>query len=221
MKQCSKCGFQNDEQNTVCSSCQEPLGETTAELSKQLEKLKTSDTQKNRFPVKQAVIAAVLLLTVLSAILVLTHRPAQQNQPTVDKNQSVIVTEQQGQETSLAPRPEVSDESIKNLLLDYMHHWALSVNSGDFSIVRPYLIANSPLYQSQMELCTRYYNEGIREEFMSGEIHSITWDGASFLVKAQETYAITKDGVTEQKTYRWTYTVKPTPSLGLSDIGSY
>lgn len=57
-----------------------------------------------------------------------------------------------------------------------------ATNTGEFSIVSPYLKKESELYNDQRELVNRLYKNGTTEQFYDMEINSITRNENVFTV---------------------------------------
>jgi len=97
-----------------------------------------------------------------------------------------------------------AEEIIERFCIAYVD----SVNSGDFSIVSPYIKGN--LYTLQKGMVSSLYSQGVEEQFDFLSVVSVQklsdtkWD-----VKVSEGETIFyADGETVSKTYNWTYTVE-------------
>lgn len=114
------------------------------------------------------------------------------------------------EEIDKAGEESFSDHEAESFLMEYCDAMVEAINNMDFSIVSPYIDADSAFYETQRGLVDFCASEGITQTFDSlrlkslSKINSETWEAA-----VSETETITyDDGTEETKTYSWTYTIK-------------
>lgn len=116
-----------------------------------------------------------------------------------------------------------SKEYIDEIIGNYTRLWADAVNNHKFSLVEPYLIPGSTLYNSQRNLLEFLYKHEVREEFVQSRILGYSHPGENGVYKVsvyEEYNIIYKNGKKENKGYNWIYTVDSDPFWGLSGIES-
>ncbi|MCA1064837.1 hypothetical protein QTG56_24835 (plasmid) [Rossellomorea sp. AcN35-11] len=81
-----------------------------------------------------------------------------------------------------------------------------AINNNNFSLVEPYLMKNSNLYESQKELVSKLSSKGIKESYVSFDIYDYWADGGDVVVYTTEKVKITYgDGTSETKNFKWRY----------------
>ena len=85
-----------------------------------------------------------------------------------------------------------------------------AINENNFDLVVPYIYKDSKMYADQKKLVEKCVSQGIKEEFNSFELVSLTksldtvWQAE---VKESET-VIKANGDREVKNFKWTYTIE-------------
>ncbi|SHK44705.1 TcaA NTF2-like domain-containing protein [Tepidibacter formicigenes] len=112
--------------------------------------------------------------------------------------------------------------NITDLIKDYENAMVESINTNDFSIVEPYLISNSNLYNLQKALVSNLYKRGIKEKLLDVQVENTEFINGVYNVYVYEKFNITygKKG-SKVKEFNYIYEVKENNGkLGLSDIFS-
>ncbi|RDI36477.1 TcaA NTF2-like domain-containing protein [Falsibacillus pallidus] len=101
------------------------------------------------------------------------------------------------------------EKNVYNAVLEYESAITEAINQGDFSIVEPYLLPDSRLYSSQNQLVENLHNKGITETLNMFNIESINKvkEGIFAAEVYEEVQINYSSGKTENKTFRWTYTI--------------
>lgn len=181
-------------------------------------------------------IAIVAVLTIIVAYGASLDRPMDAADNTV-REQSVsnsydndsYAADSYGTDDSYYNDDEYSDEEILSYIEDFMSSYcsamAEAINSGDYSIVAPYIESGSPLEASQMNLVDRLCQNGVLEEFVGVTINDVAYDEDSNTVyfKVTETQTVYYPGEEGQtNSYNYIYTVVGNDDeLWLYDIESY
>ncbi|WP_433745123.1 TcaA NTF2-like domain-containing protein [Falsibacillus pallidus] len=104
---------------------------------------------------------------------------------------------------------DYDEKNVYNTVLKYESAITDAINQGDFSIVEPYLLPDSTLYSSQIELVENLHNKGITETLNMFNIESINKvEEGIFAAEVYEEVQINySNGKTENKNFKWTYTI--------------
>ena len=120
--------------------------------------------------------------------------------------------EQESQDENDSNAWDLTDESdlqeIEQTVVNYGNTLREAINSGDFSLVQPYLSPNSNLYLIQLELVDDLFNNGTLETVYAFEMVSV--NEISSIVYEVETFEeveIDQSGVINLKQFKWIYTV--------------
>lgn len=122
---------------------------------------------------------------------------------------------------------EVSSEEgdipdyISELMDGYLYGLVDAVNARDFSLVEPYLISGSELYQAQEDLVKKAEEDGFTETFIDYKITDLYVEGGTAEIETWEKVEITyEDGTSEVKEFNWIYEADSheTPEMRLSSI---
>lgn len=115
----------------------------------------------------------------------------------------VDLTEDIAQETGDA------QSLIKELIKNYEYDYVRAVNSGDFSIVSPYLIYNGKLYNDHLENIYNYYERGISETLYEAKVQGMEKiNDREYRVKVYEKIGIIKEGDENVKEFNSTYVIE-------------
>ena len=104
----------------------------------------------------------------------------------------------------------LSEHDAEDLLRLYCDAMVKAINENNFDLVVPYIYKDSKMYAQQKSLVEKCVSEGIKEEFNSFELLSLTktldtvWQAE---VKESET-VISANGEREVKNFKWTYTIE-------------
>ncbi|MEH7524932.1 hypothetical protein V7149_16875 [Bacillus sp. JJ1503] len=100
-------------------------------------------------------------------------------------------------------------QEIHNTVADYGYFLINAINNGDFSIVQPYLLPDSNLYWSQVDLVVNLYSKDIIEHLYTFDIVSVQKVSENiYEVESFEEIGIESGGTEEIKEYQWIYTVE-------------
>ncbi|MDP4092795.1 MAG: zinc-ribbon domain-containing protein [Bacillota bacterium] len=111
--------------------------------------------------------------------------------------------------------------AIESLVQNYLNAWPEAVNSNNFSLVEPYLLKDSSLYNAQKSVLSNLADKNVKEELVDCKV--LGYAPASgigiYNVYVYEKYKITySSGTQETLEYNWKYTVHSSPDWTLSDI---
>lgn len=104
----------------------------------------------------------------------------------------------------------LSEHDAEDLLRLYCDAMVKAINENNFDLVVPYIYKDSKMYADQKKLVEKCVSQGIKEEFNSFELVSLTksldtvWQAE---VKESET-VISANGEREVKNFKWTYTIE-------------
>lgn len=123
-------------------------------------------------------------------------------------NKYLTEIQQHYKEEEKEPEVELSSAKAEEIVRRFCLAYVDAVNSGDFSIVSPYI--KGDFYTSQKGMVSSLYSQGIKEKFDFVSVISVQkindskWD-----VKVSEGETIIyPDGEMSSKTYTWIYTVE-------------
>jgi hypothetical protein len=98
---------------------------------------------------------------------------------------------------------------IEQAVVDYGYALVDAINNNDFSIVEPYLLPDSNLYSSQVNLVDRLFRQNITESIYEINVISVNKIGENrYEVETFEDIGITSEGEETNKKYQWVYTVE-------------
>jgi len=106
---------------------------------------------------------------------------------------------------------KVINDYIEKSISNYENSMIQAINKNNFSLVQPYLVQGSNLYNSQKLLITNLYKKGIKEKVVGYTVNDFGWnmDRTEFKVYVNEKIAIKYPGKEFQtKQFSWVYTVK-------------
>ncbi|MGE7667423.1 TcaA NTF2-like domain-containing protein [Ureibacillus composti] len=100
-------------------------------------------------------------------------------------------------------------EEIKQSVVDYGYALVDAINNGDFTTVEYYLLPDSNLYSSQVELVEKLFSQNITESIYEFDINSVNKiNDNKYEVKTFEAIGINRDGEEEINEYQLVYTVE-------------
>lgn len=113
-----------------------------------------------------------------------------------------------------------SQKDINELIEKYENAMVDAINNNDFSILEPYLIPNSNLYNMQKKLVERLSKRSIKEKLINVQVEDTKIVGNNYNVYVYEKFNIDYAGkVSKVKEFYYIYEVKNNNGrLGLSDI---
>lgn len=101
------------------------------------------------------------------------------------------------------------EEAMNTFFQGYENDFIEAVNSGDFSIIEPYLSTRGSLYNDHKNYIPYIYEKGIREKLYSFEITNIEeLSEGQYEVKIDQKIGIINNGEEEVKDYKYTYIVE-------------
>lgn len=128
--------------------------------------------------------------------------------------------DRQQEEDKQAALDNITDTANK-LIFNYDNSWADAVNTNNFSLVEPYLLKDSSLYNAQKSVLKNITAQGIREQLVDFSVigFSLTSDSNVYKVYVYEEFnIISKDGQSKKTGFNWVYTMHLSPQPALSDI---
>ena len=105
---------------------------------------------------------------------------------------------------------EAKDEA-KKLIKGYLRDFAEAVNYDDFSLIEPYMVKNSDLYNVQKDYVTSLYARGIKETYVTHDVLDIFYDEEAMrgTITVKEVYQIQKaDNTLNESSYESQYEFK-------------
>lgn len=109
------------------------------------------------------------------------------------------------------------NDEIENLVRTFLVNFPSAVNEGDFSIISTYLYPDSNLYNQQKIMIPSWYEQGIKEEFISFNGSEITFseDKMEGTIISEEVFEITDPSTgTRTESFTWKYNFKYNSELG-------
>ncbi len=205
-KWCPKCGIQLENENM--QYMQSP---TTG---------KSNNTTNLVLAVFIPVVIAVLLFGTLIAVKIINYSKSEEANFSDKHSNSGINHSQIGdyeEETAApqndtpkydTPQYELSVETAENVLRRYCKAYVNAVNTGDFSVVAPYIKGN--FYNSQYNMVSSLHSQGVGERFDFLNVHSVQKAGdTKWKVRVSEGETIFyPSGKETSKTYSWLYTIE-------------
>jgi hypothetical protein len=95
---------------------------------------------------------------------------------------------------------------VQHVFDGYLNGLIGAVNQSDFSLVEPFLLEGSPLYNDQVGLVDRLGEKGITQELVDYEIKDVYGEGGDVYIETFERIRINySDGTSEVNDYNWVY----------------
>lgn len=103
----------------------------------------------------------------------------------------------------------MQNQELRDAVVDYGYALVDAINYGDFTIVEPYLLPESNLYNAQVKLVDNLFGKNITESLYEIDVTSVTKISENtYEVETFEDIGIVTNGLEENKQFSWVYTVE-------------